>query len=190
MERVLVVSASQKSIDTISKLLLQSGMPTFDVVTDSASVRRKVIDNPYDLVIINSPLKDEFGIELALYLTEKVNCGVLLIVKAEQADEVAYKVEECGVFVIAKPFNQQIFHQAIRFIASSQKRFQMLHKEKEKLVQKVDDIRMIDRAKCCLIEYLKLTEAAAHRHIEKQAMDMRLTKREVAESILKKYGNW
>ena len=43
----------------------------------------------------------------------------------------------------------------------------------------------MDRAKCVLIEYLKMTESEAHRFIEKQAMDMRITKREVAERILK-----
>lgn len=50
-----------------------------------------------------------------------------------------------------------------------------------------DEIRLIERAKEVLIEYLKMTEAQAHRYIEKQAMDMRITRREVAESIIKTY---
>ncbi|MFQ9801115.1 MAG: ANTAR domain-containing protein [Clostridia bacterium] len=32
-----------------------------------------------------------------------------------------------------------------------------------------------------MIQYLNMTEAQAHRHIEKQAMDTRRTRREVAE---------
>ena len=44
---------------------------------------------------------------------------------------------------------------------------------------------MVDRAKCALIQYLGFTEPQAHRYIEKQAMDLRQTRREVAESILK-----
>ena len=46
---------------------------------------------------------------------------------------------------------------------------------------------MIDRAKCILIQYLNMTEAEAHRYIEKQAMDMRSTKRVIAEGILRTY---
>ena len=51
----------------------------------------------------------------------------------------------------------------------------------------MNEVRIINRAKCCLIEYLKMTEPQAHRYIEKQAMDLRQTKREIAESILKTY---
>ena len=38
-------------------------------------------------------------------------------------------------------------------------------------------------------QYLNMSEAEAHRYIEKQAMDMRMTKKQVAESILKTYEN-
>jgi len=51
------------------------------------------------------------------------------------------------------------------------------------------DIRIIDRAKCLLISYLNMSEQEAHRYIEKQAMDMRLTKRMIAEGIIKTYEN-
>ena len=54
---------------------------------------------------------------------------------------------------------------------------------------KIEELRIVNRAKFVLIAYLKMSEATAHRYIEKQAMDMRITKREVAESILKTYEN-
>ena len=50
----------------------------------------------------------------------------------------------------------------------------------------IEEIRLVDRAKCALIQYLSFTEQQAHRHIEKQAMDMHITK-EVALGILKTY---
>ena len=39
--------------------------------------------------------------------------------------------------------------------------------------------------KCILVEYLRMSEQQAHRYIEKQAMDMRTSKRNIAENILK-----
>ena len=63
----------------------------------------------------------------------------------------------------------------------------VLQRENVKLQQKIEEIRLVDRAKCCLIQYLNMTEAQAHRHIEKQAMDTRRTRREVAEGILQTY---
>lgn len=62
-----------------------------------------------------------------------------------------------------------------------------LQSENTKLHQKIQEIRLVDRAKCTLIQYLHMTEQDAHRYIEKQAMDLRMTRREIAEEILKTY---
>lgn len=66
-------------------------------------------------------------------------------------------------------------------------RLARLKKENSRLVQRLEDIRVITRAKCLLIEYLNMSELAAHKYIEKQAMDLRITKKEVANRILKTY---
>lgn len=50
-----------------------------------------------------------------------------------------------------------------------------------------EDLKIVNRAKGVLITRLGMTEPEAHRYIEKRAMDMRATKRAVAESILKTY---
>ena len=50
-------------------------------------------------------------------------------------------------------------------------------------------MKIVNRAKSMLMQYLNLTEEQAHRHIQKQAMDLRKTQRTVAEDILKTYQN-
>ena len=59
--------------------------------------------------------------------------------------------------------------------------------ENKKLKNKIRDIKLIDRAKLTLIQYLNMSEEESHRYIEKQAMDRRITKVEVAKNILKIY---
>ena len=59
--------------------------------------------------------------------------------------------------------------------------------ENLQLQKKIDEIRMVDRAKCALIQYLSMTEPQAHRYIEKQAMDRRQTRMQIAQSIIKIY---
>ena len=51
----------------------------------------------------------------------------------------------------------------------------------------MEEIRCVNRAKWLLIRELKMDEPDAHRYIEKQAMDRCVTKREVAEEIIKTY---
>ena len=53
--------------------------------------------------------------------------------------------------------------------------------------EKMEEIRIINRAKWLLISNLKMTEQDAHRHIEKQAMDRCIPKRKVAEEIINSY---
>ena len=55
------------------------------------------------------------------------------------------------------------------------------------LQEKLAQVRLVSRAKCCLIELGHMTEAEAHRYIEKKAMDTRRDRAEVAQEILDSY---
>ena len=65
-----------------------------------------------------------------------------------------------------------------------------LRQKNVKLQSKIEEMRLVDRAKCALIQYLNMTEAQAHRYVEKQAMDLRKSKTEVAEGILRTYETY
>ncbi|MDO4270040.1 MAG: ANTAR domain-containing protein [Eubacteriales bacterium] len=185
MERVLIVSATEKSRAMLGQFLSSCGVraQTFPV-SNCAQARRALIEDNFSLVLINAPLSDEFGHELAQTAAHDTLAGVILIVKAESADEVAERVEEDGVFVVSKPLAQPVFLQALRMIRVSQSRLTGLQSENRRLQKRIEDIRLVDRAKCVLIECCAMTEPEAHAYIERQAMRDRLTKREIAERIL------
>ncbi len=187
MNNVLLVSSNDKGTDMLAMLLKSESSYSVSVVANGAEARRVLITNSYDLVIINSPLLDEFGHELALMITENTASAVVIIVKVEIADQISAKVEDYGVLVVTKPINRLLFFQAVKLANASRRRMLGIHNENVKLQTKIEEIRLIDRAKCALIQYLNLSEPQAHRYIEKQAMDMRMTKKEVAEGILKTY---
>ena len=71
----------------------------------------------------------------------------------------------------------------------SMSKFKFIINENKKLKKTISDIKLIDRAKITLVEYLNMSEDESHKYIEKQAMDLRITKVEVAKSILKIYEN-
>ena len=62
-----------------------------------------------------------------------------------------------------------------------------LKQENARLQDKISQIRLVSRAKCCLVEHAHLTEAEAHRRIEKLAMDTRRDRTEIAQEILDSY---
>lgn len=101
-------------------------------------------------------------------------------------------VEKCtlnGMLVIQKPINRHLFHHYLMFTECLRGKMQVVMQENDKLKSTVEEIRIINRAKYLLIETLSMTETQAHRYIEKQAMDMRVTKLEVAKQIIKTYGS-
>ena len=55
------------------------------------------------------------------------------------------------------------------------------------LRRKLDDTRLVNRAKLLLMTRLGMTEAEAHRYVEKTAMDIGAARRDVAIAIIRTY---
>lgn len=188
MDSALIVSG-EKGIAYFTEVLTSAAFGEIVSVSTAGEARRLLIEREFDLYVVNAPLSDEHGAKLA----ERIACdgsgGVILIVRAEHFDEIAAKVEDFGVVTVSKPLNRALFWNALKLTMAAHRRMQSMQRENQKLTQKLEDIRVVDRAKCMLISYLSMSETEAHKYIEKQAMDTRLTKREIAERILKTYEN-
>jgi response regulator NasT len=188
MEKALIVSGSSQGLDVLVNLVAQStGINNISTVSSGAETRRLVSNTDYDIIVINTSLTDEFGHELSIYLAEHTGAGIVLVCKSAIADEVSERVIDYGVCVVPKPVNKTMFFQSVKLVTATRSRIMGYQRENAKLQVKLDEIKMVNRAKCVLMQYLKLTEPQAHRYIEKQAMDTRETKLEVAKSILLRY---
>ncbi|WP_099204141.1 ANTAR domain-containing response regulator [Scatolibacter rhodanostii] len=187
MESVLIVSPTDKSIASFRDILSPSFCQTL-VSTKSCSETRQLLQQrSFDLVIINAPLRDESGEDLSSYIASNDISQVILVVNSEHYDEISAKTEDFGVITVSKPISKSIFWSALKMAKASHNRLKALQNENHKLMKKIEDIRIVDRAKCMLISCLNMSENEAHRYIEKKAMDDRSTKRKVAEEILETY---
>lgn len=184
--RVVVAGASDKIFSLITDLLPPSEYDPALRVNDAGELRRTLISDDMDIVIINAPLPDEFGIDLALDLADST-MGVLLLVKNEIYDQVCYKVESNGVLTLGKPNTRQAVSSAIRIMTAISARLKKMDRKNKTLQEKMADIRTVNRAKWLLIENLNMTEKEAHYYIEKQSMDTRCSRREIAEGIIRTY---
>ncbi|MFR2970394.1 MAG: ANTAR domain-containing response regulator, partial [Christensenellaceae bacterium] len=91
------------------------------------------------------------------------------------------------VFILSKPTTKAVITASVRAARSLTRRIAHAHEVQNQLRTKLEDIKLLNRAKSCLISYLGMTEPQAHRYIQKHAMDARITPREVSEEILKTY---
>lgn len=187
MKSALIVSGSDKGKSLLKDLLCQNNYHDICVTDNANEAKRMMLDRDFSLCVVNTPLRDEFGINFAVDIADHEITPILLVVKSELYEEICTKAETHGVFVLAKPINRQLFWSAMKLLGASYHKLMALADQNIALERKIEDIRLIDRAKCVLIEYLNMSEAQAHKYIEKQAMDMRLTKRDVSARILKTY---
>ncbi|MDO5153011.1 MAG: ANTAR domain-containing protein [Eubacteriales bacterium] len=185
---VLVVSAAQKFNDILAQMLPGSDYYPVTFVGNVAAARRELIDRAYDFVIVNAPLPDDSGIRLAIDAEDKSGTVVLLLVRSELYEQTSEKVTPQGVFTLAKPTPAQVLQQGLRWMASARERLRRLEKKATTVEEKMEEIRLVNRAKWILIEQLKMTETDAHHHIEKQAMDRCVSRREIALGIIKTYS--
>ena len=99
-------------------------------------------------------------------------------------------LEKYGVLVLPRPLSRQQAAFALRLLRAGRQRMRRILEENQRLTKRLDDARVIGQAKCLLALHEQMTEAEAHRHIEKLAMDARVTRRQIAQSILRRYeGN-
>ncbi|MEL7603367.1 MAG: response regulator receiver protein, partial [Bacillota bacterium] len=87
--RVLVVSASQKITELFHELLPSAAFNPIVSASSCGEAKRALIAAEYDIVVINTPLSDEFGTDFALDLAADSAAAVLLLVSAELYGEVA-----------------------------------------------------------------------------------------------------
>lgn len=185
---VLVVSASEKFNDAITALLPEADYYPVRIVSDISSAKRAIAECSFDYVIINSPLPDDLGMRFAIDSGNLKGTVVLLLIKAEIHDEIYEKVAEHGVFTLAKPVSKPAMTMALSWLASARERLRKFEKKNLSIEEKMEEIRIVNRAKWLLVSELKMDEPDAHRYIEKQAMDRCVSKRQVAEEILKTYS--
>ena len=184
---VLIVTASDSFTNSVMPLLPVTDYWPVTTARSVGEARRKIAETDFDIVLINAPLPDDFGMRLAIDICTNSGAGVLLMVKNDLFNDIYAKVISYGVITLSKPTNLQMVAQNLRILCATRERLRQMEAKQATVEEKIEEMRLVNRAKWLLIECLGMTEPEAHRYIEKQSMDERISKREVAENIIKTY---
>lgn len=187
LDRVLIISSHKKSLTAILQLLAAEPAVAADSAESGAKGKQLALKESYQAILINAPLPDIAAEELAIELAQKTQAGILLFVSSDEEKATEQKVIPYGVFVLSKPVGSAWFYKALRLLEAADYRMRGMQHENQRLQQQIDESKIINRAKGVLMEYLSMTEPQAHKYLEKQAMDLRITKAEVARRLLSTY---
>ena len=185
---VLIVSSSEKVDQQLRALLPGTEYYPVQSARSVGEARRMLLGASFDLVLINTPLKDDFGTQLAIDVCVDSAAGALLFVKAELFDSVNARVMEYGVVTLSMPTGSALVTQSLRMLCAQRERLRRIEQKQQTVEEKMEEIRLVNHAKWLLIECLSMTEQEAQHYIEKQSMDQRITKRQAAENIIKTYS--
>jgi response regulator NasT len=113
---------------------------------------------------------------------------VLLFAAAALYDSIQSRVEKHGVFVLPRPVPRDAILRGLNWMAAARERLRSYEKKVQPVEEKMEEIRLVNRAKWLLISELKMSEPDAHHYITHQAMDRCCSKRTVAEEIIRLYA--
>lgn len=184
---VLVVSSAGRVNAALSSLLTGPRYHPVRVVSSVSEAKRAWSERSFDHVIINSPLPDDTGIRFAIDIASSKGSVALLLIRTEDYEDIFDKVVQHGVFTLQKPISMSLLTAALEWMESARERLRGLEQKTLSVEEKMEEIRVVNRAKWLLISELKMDEPQAHRYIEKQAMDRCAPKRDIAEEIIKTY---
>ncbi len=184
---VLVVSSSHKLNESLEAVLPEDEYNPVVITDNAANAKRLLLERVFDIVMINAPLPDEYGLGLARDLSQTSSIGIMLLVGSGEYPDIYADLSPQGVLVISKPTSKEFITQSLRLLCGTRRRLLAMEKKTATIEERMEEIRIVNRAKWLLIERLHMTEKEAHRYIEKRAMDRCVTKRSIAETIISTY---
>ena len=185
----LLVAAAQES--TAQRIQQEFGCLSFRVFwaasADEAS--NMIASEKADGMMVFLPIPGD-GIQLALRAAETEIFSLFLVARPEMLDqEEKEKLRRAGIVFLPKPLSREQLTLSLESMICACHRLGIMRDRQDRLQRKMQELRSVERAKALLMKTLGMTENQAHRFIEKQAMDDRQTKADVAMRILKTYVN-
>lgn len=187
MENVIVISSNSSAAESLSAFIKEFFHCQVTIAENAHKARELLSTHrTFDLVLINSPLSDEAGIELAEYAAETTAASCLVLIKSENYEKVSPRADRGDIILVAKPFSKQVLMQVIKAVNTAIRRSYALYEETVRLERKIEEIKVIDKAKFRLMQYRNMTEEEAHSYLEQYAMKNRKKKTIAALEIIDK----
>ena len=163
------------------------GEEGYDVVGQAADGEQAILlaeELRPDLVILDVKMPKLDGIAAAERIASQRIAPVLILTAFSQRDLVERAREAGAMAYLVKPFSRTDLVPAIEMAVSRFTELHALEKEVADLTERLETRKSVDRAKGVLQKELGLSEPDAFRWIQKTAMDLRLSMRQVAEGVV------
>ncbi len=144
--------------------------------------------NP-DLVLMDIKMPVLNGLKASKIIQEKCNTAILLLTAYSQR-ELIEKAKDSGVTAyLVKPVTEADLFPAIEMAMNQKRKFDSLTEDIRSLKKKMEERRIIEKAKGKVMAKKKLSEEEAYQWLREQSMKKRISLKSLSEQILKKQSN-
>ena len=129
---ILIVTAGRNSFDVI-KGAVRSGFSPVLYAESMAAAKQLTARENIDIIIVNTPLKDEFGTESLLDIVAQKPVSAMEIIKGDVYEQVSHKVNGSGIFVVTRPITSRGLYESVRLLTTMHGKLSELAAENRKL---------------------------------------------------------
>jgi response regulator NasT len=168
----------------LAEMLAEEGYDVVAAVEDGEQAIERAEELRPDLVILDVKMPRLDGIAAAQRIASQRIAPVVMLTAFSQRDLVESARDAGAMAYLVKPFGKSDLLPAIEMAVSRFAELQQLEAEVADLTERLETRKVVDRAKGVLQQQLGLSEPDAFRWIQKTAMDLRLSMREVAVGVV------
>jgi response regulator NasT len=168
----------------LAEMLAEEGFEVVGQASDGETAVALAEEHRPDLVVLDVKMPRLDGITAAQRIAAQRIAPVVILTAFSQRDLVERARDAGAMAYLVKPFSKQGLVPAVEMAMTRFAELQMLEAEVADLTERLETRKLVDRAKGVLQLRLGLSEPDAFRWIQKTAMDLRLSMRQVAEGVI------
>jgi response regulator NasT len=182
--RVLIAEDEALIRLDLAEMLAEAGYEVVAQATNGEEAVEQARWHQPDLVIMDVKMPRLDGIAAASQIAAERIAPVVMLTAFSQRDLVERARDAGAMAYLVKPFTITDLVPAIEMATSRFTEITALEREVDDLSERLAARKLIDRAKSHLQESLGLSEPDAFGWIQRTAMDLRMSMRQVAERVL------
>jgi response regulator NasT len=168
----------------LKEMLTEEGYDVVGEAGDGQEAIRLAEEHRPDLVILDVKMPILDGIAAAEHVARERIAPVVMLTAFSQRELVERARDAGAMAYLVKPFNSTDLVPAIELAVSRFQELAQLEAEVAGLTDRLETRKAVERAKSVLQQQLSLSEPDAFRWIQKTAMDLRLSMRQVAQGVI------